>query len=235
MSLIGGVFVNITELQLETHRFREMMDFYANILRFRLVERDEGYFKVQAGASVLTFKGTSDDVQPFYHFAFNIPENSLSESIRWLADRGVEFLSTQDGEIEIDQGSKWNAHSCYFHDPAGNIVEFIARHDLDNASSGQFTVEDVLGISEIGLPVMEVQTVVEELRLECGLEEWKSENNPKFVALGSDDGMTIVVDHARPWFPSNALPVVSPIKAVIQTGSQGIWTWGNGQYEIRSV
>lgn len=90
---VGGGFVKIAELELETHRFQEMKDFYSNVLGFKLVATDERRFKVQTGASGLTFKGTSDDVQPFYHFAFNIPENSLSESIRWLADRGVEFLS----------------------------------------------------------------------------------------------------------------------------------------------
>jgi len=225
--------MRISELELGTHRFEEMKDFYSNVLGFKLVTSHDGLFKVQTGSSALTFRGESD-VQPFYHFAFNIPENLLSESMRWLAERGVEFLSTEDGEIEVDQGPKWNAHSCYFHDPAGNIVEFIARHDLKYTAS-EFTVDEVLYISEIRLPVTDVESVVEELHLTCGVEVWRSENNPRFVAVGDNKGMVIVVDHKRPWFPSHELPVVSPIKGVIQTGIEGVWELKSRLCEITSI
>jgi len=227
--------MKINQLELGTQRLQEMKEFYLNLIGFKLIFADAGIFTVQAGASTLAFRASSDKIQPFYHFAFNIPTNLLPDSMRWLQARGVEFLSSEDGEVAIDQGPKWNAHSCYFHDPAGNIVEFIARHDLDNAQSLAFTVEDVLCISEIGVPVTEVQTVVDELRSECGLDVWKSENNPKFVAMGSEDGIVIVVNHTRPWFPSKELPVVSPVKAVVQTGHQGVWTWEKGEYEVRSI
>ena len=30
--------------------------------------------------------------------------------------------------------SHWNAHSIFFFDPAGNVVEYIARHDLKTAT-----------------------------------------------------------------------------------------------------
>jgi hypothetical protein len=37
--------------------------------------------------------------------------------------------------------------------PAGNIVEFIARHNLVSDSDGDFKSADILNISEIGLAV----------------------------------------------------------------------------------
>ncbi len=44
------------------------------------------------------------------------------------------------------------AKAIYFEDPAGNIVEFIAREETTpNASEEEFTIGHVSGISEIGL------------------------------------------------------------------------------------
>jgi catechol-2,3-dioxygenase len=34
---------------------------------------------------------------------------------------------------EVVDYSHWNAHSIFFLDPAGTVVEYIARHDLKNA------------------------------------------------------------------------------------------------------
>lgn len=38
--------------------------------------------------------------------------------------------------------------SVYFHDPMGNIVEFIARRNLDHDVEGGFTSEMSLRVSE---------------------------------------------------------------------------------------
>ena len=40
---------------------------------------------------------------------------------------------------DIVDYSHWNAHSIFFLDPGGNVVEYIARHDLKNGAPGAFS------------------------------------------------------------------------------------------------
>ncbi len=45
----------------------------------------------------------------------------------------------------------WHARSVYFFDPAGNIVELIARDDLNDVADGAFSSRQFRNISETGL------------------------------------------------------------------------------------
>ena len=191
-------------------------------------------FTVQAGFTRFTFNKNRNLAKPFYHFAFNVPANLFSDSMSWLSERGVQFLPAGDGEILIDQGPRWNAHSCYFHDPAGNIAEFIARHRLPGTEAQQFSIEQVMGVSEIGLPVTNPPNTVQELMSHCGVDTPHDESDPDFVGLGSDEGLLIVVNHKRPWFPSRELPVMSPVEARIETGHNGHSASQDGLYRLDS-
>ena len=51
----------------------------------------------------------------------------------------------------IAQFENWNANAVYFYDNNGNILEFIARHDLQNNQFTPFNSESILNISEIGI------------------------------------------------------------------------------------
>ncbi|MEZ4736270.1 MAG: hypothetical protein R3E79_54995 [Caldilineaceae bacterium] len=90
-------------------------------------------FTVQAGASAITFGETAAVLPSIYHVAFNIPENQLAAAKRWLRER-VPLL--QNGERDEWVFPDWNAHTVYFLDPAGNILECIApqfAHDQPGA------------------------------------------------------------------------------------------------------
>lgn len=225
--------MKISELQMDTHRLEEMYAFYAKALGFDVLDAGTDSFTVQTGFTRLTFQRTDSDDKPFYHYAFNVPSNLLSDSMRWLAEKGVEFL-TDDGESLIDQGAFWNAHSCYFHDPAGNIAEFIGRHSLADSNSVAFSVAEVVGVSEIGLPVVNPEKVVGELEQTLGLGTLHSGGYPNFVGMGSDEGLLIVVDYKRPWFPTNETPVQSSICGNLDTGTQGVWQYQDGLYRLES-
>jgi len=225
--------VKIFELQMDTHRLDEMYAFYATTLGFDVLDAGADFFTVQIGFTRLTFQRSYSDMTPFYHYAFNVPSNLLSDSMRWLAEKGVEFL-TDDGESMIDQGTYWNAHSCYFHDPAGNIAEFIARHSLESSNSAVFSITEVIGVSEIGLPVINPEKFIGELEQNFGLRILDNGGYPNFVGMGSDEGFLIVVDYKRPWFPKSETPVQSPLFGKIETGTRGVWQYQNGLYRIES-
>ena len=71
---------------------------------------------------------------------------------------------------DIVDYSHWNAHSIFFLDPGGNVVEYIARHDLKNGAPGAFSSRDILGTSEIALIVDDVPATVTHLRSALALE-----------------------------------------------------------------
>lgn len=226
--------MRIAELELETHCLEEMFEFYAQTLGFEILHRDSQAFVIHAGYTQLTFKEMSGETMPFYHFAFNVPSNLLPNSMDWLGQRGIPFLCAEDGDPLIEQGPHWNAHSCYFHDPAGNIAEFIGRRALPDSPATEFMIDKILGVSEIGLPVAEVVNVVEEISLHCALTRVHDDSGPNFVGIGNDEGLLIVVNDERPWFPTGEAPVISPIYVKIQTGENGIWRYREGVYRVDS-
>src|SRR4051794_9418380 len=116
-----------------------MKDFYHKSLGLGVVEDKPERLTIQAGQTRLSFlKAPAGAGEPFYHFVFNIPENKVADAHRWQKARTPLLpipASLQDPKFpaEVVNYSHWNAHSIFFFDPAGNVVECIARHDLRNA------------------------------------------------------------------------------------------------------
>lgn len=191
--------MKIKEIHLETHRLEDLKAFYTDVLGFPLKSNRKNAFTVQTGESRLAFLRTQGLEEPFYHFAFNIPENQIEDAARWVQER-TPLISRE--EQTIFHLESWNSQAIYFHDPAGNIVELIARHHLRNASTSPFSVNSILSISEIGVVVENVQLFSEQLQRELNLSLWKG-NNEDFAAVGDEEGLFIVVQAGRPWFPTD--------------------------------
>jgi len=134
-----------------------------------------------------------------YHFAFNIPENQFAEARAWLTQR-VPLVLGPDGE-DLFTFESWNSHAIYFYDAAGNIVEFIARHDLPNSSNQPFGPASLLSVSEIGWVVADVRAAVDTLQNDLGLSVYANSLSDEFAAVGDPNGLFIVVKQERPWFP----------------------------------
>jgi catechol-2,3-dioxygenase len=188
--------LGIARLRLRTHRLAELRAFYREKLQFPIREKTRDSITFQAGTTALTFVRTEEkESQPFYHFAFNIPENKLPLAKEWLARRTP--LALRDGEA-VFHFPNWNAHSIYFWDPAGNLGELIARHNLPNARSGAFTPEEILYASEIGLVVEDVPAAVRELKSRLGLQTYRQGSNV-FEPVGDEHRLLIVAQKGRPW------------------------------------
>lgn len=188
--------LGIARLRLRTHRLAELRAFYHEKLHFPIREQSRDSITFQAGTTALTFVQTEEkESQPFYHFAFNIPENKLPLAKEWLARRTP--LALRDGEA-VFHFPNWNAHSIYFGDPAGNLGELIARHNLPNARSGAFTPEEILYASEIGLVVEDVPAAVRELKSRLGLQTYRQGSNV-FEPVGDEHRLLIVAQKGRPW------------------------------------
>ncbi len=204
--------MSILEIILLTNRLVELKRFYTQKLQLALVDETATRFTVLVGASALTFEAGGFG-EPFYHFAFNIPENQLPEAITWLSKQGLELLRDQNSaQIHF---KSWNAHAVYFYDSAGNIVECIARHKLKNASDRPFDSSAFLEISELGLPCQNVAMLSKWLKREVGLVKWAGDGK-SFNALGDERGLFIVVNNGRNWFPTDRPAKIYPAQIVLR-------------------
>ena len=93
------------------------------------------------------------------HFAVNV--GSFEDAVAWA--RGQADLIADDVPFEA-----WRARAAYYFDPAGNLVELIAR---ERAPGTDLLME----VSEIGLPVADVGAAVDFLETELGLPHFSGD------------------------------------------------------------
>ena len=141
--------MNITLLELHAKDLQAQRSFYTDVLELK-ADLSASVLDVQVGTTMMRFVEAPANFDGAYHFAFNIPENQIRLAKEWVSAR-TEILRDENKLDEFDF-SDWNAHSFYFKDAAGNILECIARHNLKNRSEGKFTANQLLCVSEIGLP-----------------------------------------------------------------------------------
>ncbi|WP_341480091.1 ring-cleaving dioxygenase [Paenibacillus dendrobii] len=206
----GGEAVFFEEIKLKTAELVTLKQFYQDTLGVPVIAEEDGLFSLRIGDTLLTFEQAAEG-QPFYHYAFNIPENQFKEAKAWLSNRVT--LNREEGEDEADFES-WNASAVYFEDPAGNIVELIARHNLNNASGEPFNANSLLCVSEIGIVRDDVRLFVEELQSK-GFPKWR-EGNDGFVPVGDEHGLLIVVKKDRRWFFAEKDSEIFPLSISIR-------------------
>ena len=203
--------MKITKLQLYTTQLQDLKTFYVMVLGFELQNENDGAFTIKTGATLLEFKSAdpSLDSNPTYHFAFNIPENQIEDARRWLYSRSIPLLRHEDDDI-LDF-PHWNAKALYFLDPANNIVEFIARHDIDNSSDAAFNAQSITTVCEIGLPVPVVAPMHELIKQNFGLSIYsKAGNTVNFCPMGDVNGLFIIVREKRTWLPTELVNGIYP-------------------------
>jgi catechol 2,3-dioxygenase-like lactoylglutathione lyase family enzyme len=206
----------ILELRLLTQPLRAQRAFYTRVLGLPLLDEAPDRITIAAGATRLTFQQSDGGAaRPFYHFAFNIPENKLAEAKAWISGR-TRVLS-KHGQ-EVFHFPTWNAHSFYFNDPAGNIVELIARHDLGNASAGPFSREEILYASEIGVVVDDVAAAVTGAGEQLGLALYRP-GSPSFAPVGDEHRLLILIARDAIWLPTlDTHAQVFPTAAILAAG-----------------
>ena len=189
--------MKIKALKIYTQNLAEQVDFYSKKIGLKLIEQTNLQATFQVGESRMTLE-QNDDFQP-YHFAINIPCNQEHEALEWLKER-VEIL--KDGVQEIQDFHFWNAKAMYFYDIDQNIVEFIARKNLKNESNKAFSANSLLEISEIGMPVNDIETAFTTLKQITAIEQFDG-GFERFCAIGGEHGLFICINKdLKDWFPT---------------------------------
>jgi catechol-2,3-dioxygenase len=199
--------MRIVELQLQTVDLDRQRDFYAHVFNRVPMPGPAGELHIQIGASRLIFQQAGRDHAGVYHVAFNIPENQFAAAAAW-ARQHLTLIYDADGADTV-YFSSWDAHALYFADPDGNIIELIARHSLDNASSTAFSGDQLLGISEIGIAADNVLALAAQLQARTGAPAYRGKPDATFTPLGDEHGLLILVPQGRIWYPNTGQPAAS--------------------------
>lgn len=223
----------------------EMRAFYEGTLELDVAAQTDTSLTIRVGQTALTFDHveiTSEEPRPFYHFAFNIPHNKIAAAHDWQRDR-TPLFETPAHMIDaryperVRHFRNWNAHSVFFADPAGNVLEHIARHDLDNMRDGAFTARDMLYASEIGLVTHDVDAFGNAVQVAFQLDQYRS-GSDQFRAFGDEHGLLLIFKDGRPLgvgsgtdFKASAFPAQVGIKS---PGPEKSWASGDSAYTIDS-
>jgi catechol-2,3-dioxygenase len=181
---------------------KKMRQFYVDTLGLRLLEARRDRMAICAGETRLTFElAAADEGQPFYHFAFNIPENKIRAARDWQRERTPllpipRHLGDPVCPNDVVHYRHWDAHSVFFFDPAENVAEYIARHTLKNPAHGAFSSADILYASEIGLIVDDVTKAASSLAQVVGLKQYRG-GSDQFTAMGDEQGLLLVMKRGR--------------------------------------
>ncbi|MEM7736065.1 MAG: hypothetical protein AAF267_09775 [Deinococcota bacterium] len=211
--------MQLREVQLQATNLDALASFYASLVGENAVTLEEHQVRIEVGRSSLIFTKANKPLDGVYHFAINIPENQFEQAKTWLLER-VPFIADNTGEDSF-YSENWNSHAVYFYDPAGNILELIARHTLDNASNTPFSEASLLSISEIGIAADDVATQVTNLSSRTGAQPYRWSGSSVFTPVGDAEGLFIVVQHGREWFPNTSQTAKHlPVSVVLHTGKE---------------
>lgn len=199
---------------LYTNRLEEMKGFYEYQMGFRIIEEDAASFTLSIGDSQLVF--AESDRAAIYHFALNIPGNQFSLAKSWASSRVA--LNRQEGMDEIYYAN-FDADAFYFQDPAGNVVEFIGRRNVDRM--GNFSVDSLLNISEVSITTPSVKEVGEQIeKLDIPVRGNKGIEPAALNFLGSGDAFILLVAPKRVWYFSKQKSEVHPLSIELLDGRQ---------------
>lgn len=176
---------------------------------------------VQIGWTRLQLRAAGSDPVGGVHLAFNVPANRFVAATEWLLAR-APLQTNAKGDAHFTFGDAWASESIYFEGPDGLILELIGRRRLPASDrTGPFHGSELTCVSEVGLPVADVPALHARAKAALGLKPL-SPPTPHFAALGDDEGLLIVVDATRAWFPEQrVLPNAHGIEVRVEEVAPG--------------
>lgn len=230
----------ILELRLMTSVSLEAMKtYYVDLLEMELISYSSKELTIMGGRTAITFVLSDDAGHPWYHFAFNIPENKILAARDWQLER-TPLIPTPSSKIDPGYPSDvrhfrhWNAHSLFFWDPAGNLLEYIARHDMTNARSGSFSREDILYASEIAFVVDDQAAEARLLNQHLNLDPYPR-STEFWWSMGDELGLLLCIPK-RIWGENTPHPKrfgVHRTEATILGDKRASYQFEGFPYEVR--
>jgi len=191
--------VQIEEVTLTVTGLAAAARFYRDVLELPVAEQS-GQATVTIGSSRLVLQ-EGDQFAGAHHLAIGIAPADFEVARGWLGQR-VEPIAVDGSEV-IEGPEGWNSRSLYFLGPEGIVLELIARDADSSAPAGDGQAPRPLSLSEVGIGVPSVADAVRALTGELGLPTFPPQG-AQFAPVGDHDGLIILVDQNRIWFPTDA-------------------------------
>jgi catechol 2,3-dioxygenase-like lactoylglutathione lyase family enzyme len=206
--------MHIREIHLLTNDIEGTRQFYTEKLDAPIDTINETSISFLMGSTRLTFTLT-EKMEPYYHIAFDVPNNQLEEALDWTRQR-IPILPISGNSVIVDY-PRWDARSFYFYDNNGNILEFIDRYEVPSQSSEPFAGSSILYASEVGIAVENVATFSDQLIEQYGVELFKKQPRlQNFAAVGTDTGLFIISTTNRNWYPVDRKALPFPTKVIFE-------------------
>lgn len=205
--------MHIRHLVLATADPAGLRPFYADTLGLPVSDTADG-FVVAIGQSAVEFRQSDADANPTYHVAFSVPGRCIDAAAEWLGERTA--LLTDDGR-ERFRYEFITADAVYAEDPAGNVLELLARDGRDGESE-PFGPDSFLDIGEIGIVTEDVPGASQALDDAFDLAGEPNDEGD-FAYLGDADGAFVLVAPGRPWYPTDRAAAPAPVTAVVEGGT----------------
>ena len=216
----------LRHLSLATADPVSLRSFYAETLGLPTGDTADG-FAVAVGDSAMEFRQVAGDTAPTYHIAFTVPGGCIDAAGDWLAARAD--LLTDDGRPQF-RYEFLDATAVYALDPAGNVLELIAR-DSREGQTEPFGSDSLLDIAEIGIVVEDVPRAAAAL---TDLFDLQGSPDEEFAYLGGDDGAFVLVSPGRPWFPTDQAAEPAPL-TVVADGKSGTVSFDEGPVTVVGI
>lgn len=213
------------EIILYTNQLKVLKRFYQNVLELPAFEASDSEFSLQIGTTKLTFKTSTDKAR--YHFAINIPGNYFTIIKEKIKQRvPLRYYLALD-EVYREE---FAADSFYIEDPAGNLVEFIARRNKDFI--GELTDEALFNIGEIGL-VTDNQVEISEALQDANLAlHFKAQiDSEKLNHFGEGDSFIVLTPRGYRWDYASEDAEVFPLE--IKTNDLSL-TYAENKLKIKT-
>lgn len=156
---------------------------------------------VQIGSSQLILRPGSH-FEGAHHLAFGIPPADFALARKWLAEV-VEPIKVGDTEV-IDGPEGWDSQSVYFLGPENAVLELIARQADSNLPASAGDKPQLVSISEVGIGVPDVPAAVKQVVDDLGVKPFSTQEQ-RFTPVGDHQGLLILVEQDRTWFPTQNL------------------------------
>jgi catechol 2,3-dioxygenase-like lactoylglutathione lyase family enzyme len=208
-----------------------LAEFYGDKLALPGTTSSAGSSSFQVGETMLEF--IPGPGAPFYHFALLVPGNRFEAALAWARERAALLPDRRSGDVVFDFDF-WQAKACYFHDPAGSIVELIAHRGVnETAAEGEFEAAELAGLSELGL-VGDLRTMAASLGRRLGLEVWDgSVEHPGGLAFVGKRARTLILAPPdRGWLPTGRAAELHDLDALLSGKPQGEVLLERSRYRI---
>ena len=209
--------MKILELKLYTNQLEKAKEFYQNIFECKIISDSKEQFSIEIGWTKLTFN-KSDEVH-HYHYAFLVSKDQFNKAFDWSKNHFTLLNTEENNQIAFFEN--WNAESFYFYDGAENLAEIITHHNLDSNDTKEFSPNKLLGVSEIGLPTLDIQAINQMIEEQTNSKFWKGDFE-RFGTNGTDEGKILLPNYSikTTWFPTDLKITSQPFEAIIEVNNK---------------